>query len=211
MKEEEAKTTPTRKRKSRLSEQIDKAGENKTEFQMKKETNLDDLSVFTNFELKEKELTLVEQEQHDHNKIMSTIENLNLSFKNKDKSMFLEGLSKLCNVKSKQMDDTTLLVDNKIKRSLSFDAIESAEYEQQFLNKINHSLTNSQALCNASTDVNSIQSLILQNLETFHQTLKIIVIGDKCVGKSLFISKLIQGDNFDSSFSYQPTKRCFFI
>lgn len=157
--------------------------------------------------IKQKELSLFEQEQNDLENILCIVENLNSSFKNKDKNKFIEGLSKLFNEKDKEIHDIPILKFNKSSRSLSYDDIESNEYERRFLQKINLTYQNSQGFSNCSTNNNSIQSLISQNLETFQHRLKIMVIGDKQAGKTLLINKIIQNELNNLDYKYSPTRR----
>lgn len=60
----------------------------------------------------------------------------------------------------------------------------------------------SDCLSTKSTNENSLESLVMQNLELYEEVLKIMVIGEKCTGKSLFISKLMS----TPIHSYVPTK-----
>ena len=47
-----------------------------------------------------------------------------------------------------------------------------------------------------------MQSILLQNLEIYEDVIKVMVLGDKCTGKSLLVSKLLN----KGKQNYVPTK-----
>ncbi len=79
---------------------------------------------------------------------------------------------------------------SKKKRHFSMNSLESLD------------VTLNDCLLVKSTNENSLESLILQNLELYEDVLKIMVIGEKYSGKSYLISKLISSPVH----SYFPTK-----
>ena len=125
--------------------------------------------------------------------------------------MFMEELKGLFNENSKYIKNIPILSDIsdiKSMRRLSYDTLDTSKYEEKLLNNINSSLYHCQTLSSRetnSTDFNSIQSIISQNLEMSHQCLKIMVLGDKNVGKSLLINKIINQERI-SGFNICPTK-----
>ena len=163
--------------------------------------------------MENKELSLFEQEKLDEDNLLFSFEKINISYKNKDRNEFFNELSNLDNDNLSTFTNSSnnrFIHSNKEdKRSLSFDIIENNRYDQALISKINTASNNYNSNinieANCSTNADSLYSLISQNLEISQSTLKLMVIGDNHVGKTLFINKIIKGNNVD--YNYNPTKR----
>ena len=154
---------------------------------------------------------MFEQEELEKNNILNSMENLTKSIKKKDKLMFLEELSGLFQEKTNFIKEIPFLSKGMNLRKISYDTMDSSEYEEKILNNINSSWYQCQSLSSResnSTNFNSLGSLISQNLEIFHRTLKIMVLGDKNVGKTTLVNKIIGRDNISV---LGPTKSLIFI
>jgi polynucleotide 5'-kinase involved in rRNA processing len=126
-----------------------------------------------------KSCTLEEQERVEEEELSNNFHNLNLSFKERDTDEFINSLTHLS--KNSNFDffpKCTKAVETF--RPFSLNSIDNFSIEK---------------LSNASTndcgDEMVMQSFFLQNLEIFEDVLKVMVLGDKCSGKSLLISKLL--------------------
>ena len=131
--------------------------------------------------MEDKELSLSEQEKLDEDKILISIEKINISYKNKDKNEFF---NELLNIDKENLSNYANIQNNQIihfnkedKRSLSFDTKENFRYDQVIMSKINSALNNynSESINindNCSTNAFSLHSLISQNLEIYQTTFK---------------------------------------
>jgi hypothetical protein len=170
-----------------------------------------------------REPTLSELEQIEEEKLFEVIDTMNASFKNKDKSQFMSAISDIysgCGVINNQnhhskmlQEQNNSLLSKSSKRSFSFDTMENVDFPS-----INLSLNNKESLSSMSTmhqsnstqfsqNVNKLENIIKQNLIFSEEIVKIILIGDKGVGKSRFIEKMFGEEELRNSLNYQPTTR----
>jgi hypothetical protein len=136
-----------------------------------------------------KSCTLEEQERVEEEELANNFHNLNLSFKERDTDEFIHGLTHLSKDSNFGFFPKCSRAVETI-RPFSLNSIDNFSFEK---------------LSNVSTndcgDEMIMQSFLLQNLEIFEDVLKVMVLGDKCSGKSLLISKLLnKGKN-----NYFPT------
>lgn len=138
-----------------------------------------------------KEISLEEQEKNEELELLNNLNNLNTFYKEKDKDEFLNSLTNLSKSNLSSHDFISLHdKQSKKKRHFSMNSLESLD------------VTLNDCLSVKSTNENSLESLILQNLELYEDVLKIMVIGEKYSGKSCLISRLISSPVH----SYFPTK-----
>jgi flagellar biosynthesis GTPase FlhF len=138
-----------------------------------------------------KQPTLLEQERMDEERLLKDIDEVNQTLKGNNKKKLFDAVSKL------MVNDNNLVgMIRENKRSHSFDTMET------FRIGISSS-TN--GLSDASTALGSKESytenILTQNL-VLEEVLKLIVIGDKGVGKTTFIEKVC---GIHGSSSYNPT------
>jgi hypothetical protein len=121
--------------------------------------------------------TLLEQEKLDEEKLLKDIDHINQNFKEGNKKMLLDAVSKL-------------LTDGS-RKSHSLGSVDACVALSGY--------------SDVSTAFGSNESypenIIAQNLQ-LEEVLKIIVIGDKGVGKSIFIDKVC---GINASLTYTPT------
>jgi hypothetical protein len=132
--------------------------------------------------------SLLEQEKLDEERLLKEIEAVNQTLRAGIKDKLYGAVSKLLTGDDRLSGVT--------RRSFSFDAMESFK----------NGISGSNGLSDTSTAFGSRESLtdgniITQNLQ-IEEVLKIIVVGDKGVGKSLFIDKVCGNK---ASHSYSPT------
>ncbi len=155
-----------------------------------------------------KEPTLQELQQEDEDKLLSKIENMNQLYKNNLKDEFISAASDLYNSQISPSD----LKNLGNKRFNVLDTPEESESDFLYCNKKdqlgsheptisksdmckNMNVDSENLDCSATASTNFSENIILQNLYVPCETLKIIVIGDKAVGKSHFINKLNDESN----------------
>jgi GTPase SAR1 family protein len=154
------------------------------------------------------EVTLLEEE-----KLLSSLQSLNMSFKNKNKKEFVSALTDIVYDNSSQyMADErnkgkSMVLSSKIhksRRSQSFDDLEDLEINFTLNNKtLNESISNN-SNCSKSTNFNSqnyykIENIISQNLKYTDEILKFVIIGDKACGKSTFMNNICEESASDYS------------
>lgn len=136
-----------------------------------------------------KPYTLEEQERVEEEELANNFHNLNLSFKEKDTNEFINSLTYLSKDSNFGFFPKYSRTENAI-RPFSFNSIDNFSFEK---------------LSNVSTNDGGndllMPSFLLQNLEIFEDVLKVIVLGDKCSGKSLLITKLLN----KAKLNYIPT------
>jgi hypothetical protein len=191
--------------------------------------------LFLTFKLSLKEPSLKEMEQIEEEKLLDCLNQMNMSFKCKDKKYFLETINNLY-THSPELNSNIFKNDNnnenysKIKfnigkRSLSFDGIDNIEANIKLNMKTNRSKmtkqsydTNESSISFQSTyfssfndnsnskQNSSLENLITQNLVIADEVLKLLVLGDRAVGKSLLLNQIVNKTAGDYS-HYEPTKR----
>jgi hypothetical protein len=136
-----------------------------------------------------KPCTLEEQERVEEEELANNFHNLNLSLKEKDTDEFIHSLTHLSKDSNFGFFPKYSRAAETI-RPFSLNSIDNFSFE-----KLSNVSTND------CVDDIKMQSFLLQNLEIFEDVLKVMVLGDKCSGKSLLISKLLnKGKN-----NYFPT------
>jgi hypothetical protein len=186
-----------------------------------------------------RELTFEEKQKQEEENLLLYLDNMNKSFKNKNKKEFVSAVTDLfiSNI-GKENDGFINQIQGqsncqchaqkslKSKRSHSFDNLEGIEYDFNY--KVRKSLRNpskKQALDPSNEDKQSMESsistnftfnsmnssnskienLILQNLSMTDETIKLIIIGDKGVGKTILTKKLCS-DDIGNLKKYNPTQ-----
>lgn len=174
----------------------------------------------------------------EEEKLLINLEELNSSFKYKDKKKFIETISNLynqnadvnCEISKENLRGNKSKLDNSTsKRSLSYDQMENIDFKiKNDKNNNNESYnsnledcistfatsknnnesnkTNDNSHLTPSKNKNNIENLINQNLNMCFEQLKLIVIGDKQVGKTSLINKILKVQSFDFK-NYEPTLR----
>ena len=154
------------------------------------------------FALEEKQMSFTEREIYEEETLIKTVENLSYSIKNKDKKFFLQNLTILNNSTVNLNNfERTCVRQNSPKRTSSFNNFDIQNVESSKYNI-------SSLLENCSTrSSNTLEKIICQNLEVTDEKIKIMVIGDKHVGKSLLISKFMNNFKVLKNLTYSPTER----
>jgi len=160
------------------------------------ETNLNDcLSSGNDFSLQEKPKSLFELEQDEEEKLSETISRLEYSLKHKDRAEFVENIIKLRSEHDKDSPSKTSFKFTVPKRTTSFDTAEGIDLSRSNVSSF---------LENCSTQSSSsFHQIISQNVEVVDNKIKLMALGDKGVGKSLFVDKFISKD---AVLSYLPTE-----
>jgi hypothetical protein len=137
----------------------------------------DQLGITNTFTMTENNLSMEDEETL----LLNSLENLNISYKKRDKEQFLENVSNFY-YSSKdrlKMDLTTAYSyqsENKICRSFTQDSLNIMDFDELTLSLDNPITTD---------------PMLTQNIKLTDEVMKIILIGDDCVGKTLLIEKLI--------------------
>jgi hypothetical protein len=141
----------------------------------------DQLGVSNPFTIAENILSMEDEETL----LINNLENINLSYRKKDKNLFLESVSnfyfdskeRLKNDLANAFTYNSSKSENKISRSFSLDSLNIMDFDE---------LTN-------NSDLNPLMMdpVIKQNIKLTEEIVKIILIGDEYVGKTLLIDKLI--------------------
>ena len=131
-----------------------------------------------------RENTLEEQEKIEEQELLSSLHNLNTFYKEKDKHEFLNSLTYLSKNSSLNLFSYSNEKFSKMKRPFSFNSKDNLDFDFDVINKDRN-------LSNCSTNDSNFKTLILQNLEIFEDVIKIMVMGDKHIGKTFLISKLL--------------------
>jgi hypothetical protein len=177
----------TRKRikKSKLSMQVEKI-----------EKENDYLSSNKAFHIEQKPLTLIEREIQEQELLESKLKNIGISLKKKDKHAFLRNIIDLSK-ESLQSESFgfKLKTQKRTSSSRNLDSLGFDESKNNF----------SKVYETCSTNEDSFSNLIFQNIDVTEDKFKIMVIGEKYVGKSLLISRLTNSDVYHEG--YYPTQR----
>ena len=144
-----------------------------------------------------RENTLEEQEKIEEEELLSSLQNLNTFYKEKDKHEFLNSLTYLSKNSSFNLLSYPKEKISKNKRPFSFNSKENVDFD---FDVINQSKVND--LSNGSTNDSNFKTLILQNLEICEDVIKIMIMGDKQTGKTFLISKLLS----QGMMSFIPTQ-----
>jgi hypothetical protein len=173
------------------------------------------------------EPTIEEKQRHDESELLKSIENMNKNFrifrdqnlgKNKDNIIYNDEYQGLCGTKLINGYNYMEAPENNIHNNLNSQLLNS-EYTEEHFNKflnyqnispmISKNSTEPNTLCNS--DMSNMEAFMSQNLINFQDILKLIVIGDKSVGKTLFVNRFV--NDFDSPtntnelLKYYPTER----
>lgn len=171
------------------------------------------------------EPTIEEKQRHDESELIKTIENMNKNFrifrdqnlgKNKentnDEYQGLSGTKLVCGYNYIEAPENNN--ENNI-NSQFYNSEFAEENYNRFFNyqnispMISKNSTEPNTLCNS--DMSNMEAFMSQNLINFQDILKLIVIGDKSVGKTLFVNRFV--NDFDTStetselLKYNPTER----
>lgn len=133
---------------------------------------------------------------------------MNNSFWAKDKNNFLDHITKLCKhilkekiekcEKSEKNDKINSHSDKKIGRALTFDNLGSITINfDEIKNKKQNFAMSYESTCNSFNSLLS-DPILSKNMNLVDDVLKLMVIGEQCVGKSFFIDKLFN-DNLEKS------------
>ena len=153
----------------------------------------DNLACNKTFIIEERPLTMLEQEKLEEETLIITIENLASSLRNNDEEEFIRNLCVLNKSNGNKYSNT-----NHFKRTTA----------PNFFEKININMVKSNMSCNldnCSTNASNTFLLLSQNLEVAEEKIKIMVLGEKHVGKTNLIS--IMTNNHISNTGYLPTER----
>jgi len=160
--------------------------------------------------------------KEEETNFMDSIEKINFSVKTKDKSQFLHHLSNVygyllkenTNIKedgnletrenradTKSTRHETKKTSGKLTRSITFSNLESLDIDFDVIKSLdNNSFSNE---CTSSNSFNSIliNPLFKCNLNIVDDVMKLIVIGEEKVGKTLFINRFFDEGNTEGNFN----------
>ena len=163
--------------------------------------------------------------KEEETNFMDSIEKINFSVKTKDKSQFLHHLSNVygyllkenTNIKeegyletrenradTKSTRNETKKISGKLTRSITFSDLESLNIDFDVIKSLDNN-----SLSNEVTSSNSFNSILINplfkcNLNIVDDVMKLIVIGDDKVGKTLFINRFFDEENSNNSNNQHP-------
>jgi hypothetical protein len=190
-KEQIVEETERPRKRSRISDLIeDSLDETQPEKPRKKDRLLDhedNLGVSENFCIIENN-TMEDEELI----IINSIYNLDQSIKTKDKQLFLDNISTLY-LSQRSYNLSLSSPSNRLNRSLSLDSINILDFDSIYPS----TMPNTNDIL-----INSILNdpIVSQNIKLTDEVLKIIVLGDDCIGKTLFIDKLFNKERAESPY-----------
>jgi hypothetical protein len=154
----------------------------------------DSLSSTIHFQLEEKPLTLHEREKLEEEVLEKTLKDLSSSLRNNDKELFFRNIMDL---KKENLHSKTYEKDLKFQKRLTF--LNCLDKMTCFGSSKN-SIFSFKDCCSSIDTTDSLKHIICQNIEITKDKIKVMVIGEKHVGKSLFISRYtnsLKQDNCD--------------
>ena len=143
--------------------------------------DIDSLSNLHTFKIEEKPLSLHEMEMLEEDRLEKTFKDLGHSFRINDKDRFLRNLMNLKKESlNSPLEDRNSFLGNSFINSL------------EPLNLLDYSNINMSNFkeCSTTDTIDSIKHMICQNVEVTNDRIKIMVIGEKHVGKSFFLSRI---------------------
>ena len=162
------------------------------------------VKIMNNLQLSIIEPTIEEREKEDEINLLGAIENLNKrKLKNRPERNF-DTFSYLENFNS----DLQILISNEALQLKNQDSSSKEEISKDFLN-LKISLSKNSTEDNTFSFENSqIEAIVSQNFINFEHIFKLIVIGDKAVGKTLFVDRFVSDRNpkKQENKSYVPTE-----
>ena len=135
-----------------------------------------------------KKPSLSEQEKIDEERLLKHLEQINQTFKQPYNNYMIDAISSIYNNGEKQHSPSTKLSHLGKELSNIYKSNMSTAYDSAFENQ---------------ATLEGDENIIIQNLNISDEVLKLIVIGDKAVGKSLLIDKLCNINNQ----TYSTTQR----
>jgi GTPase SAR1 family protein len=197
-----AKKKPkTSRKRSEITKRFEKNDENFFS-NNEKNSHFHDLaySITSQYTMTIRENSLEEREKLEEEALSNNLHNLNHSYKQKDTNKFLNSLTSLSKDTNFNFYNKHYFNENNLTRPFSFNSIDNFNFDFNVINN------NSQSYSNVSTNEAEneaiVSEIIMQNLEIFEDVIKVMVIGDKCSGKSLLVSKLLSRGKMN----YIPTK-----
>ena len=164
----------------------------------KKTTETDSLSSNKFYLIEEKPLTLIEREKLEEELLDSKLKDLTFSLKSNDKEGFLKNIMDL----GKESLHSNSNSFNFSKRTSSFNSLDKTYFLEYTKNNISDFLNS----CKSTNTSDSFRQMICQNVEVSVEKLKLIVLGDKHTGKSLFVSRYTDDRNL-GDLTYIPTEK----
>lgn len=162
--------------------------------------------------------------EEDEMDLIENFKKINLSFKTKNKELFIDNVSLIYqqilreknNYKEfssvmKEKDETNL--KKKISRSLTFHTLNNLNFDFESLHQ-NYSQNSFYSTCISSKNnsINSIlgEPILSSNINLVDDVLKIMVIGDSKVGKTLLINKILNKkveNGYTHTYSFEIKKK----
>ena len=158
-------------------------------------------------------------EKIEEENLLRNLAEMNYSYNTNDKKNFMASISNLCsrNVKLKLIQSKSVekihQTEEKTKRSFSHDFLDHPDLNMESLaRKLEETTGHESSQTNSSISTNYTMSfnlkcdhIISQNLVLAKETLKLIIIGDKGVGKTCLSDSLSK--NRINRKAYEPTQR----
>ena len=175
---------------------MDKRREKKSKlstFVEKLEREDDCLSSKKLFEIEEKPLTMFEQEKLEEETLIRQFANLGDSLRKNDKEEFLKHFWDL------NKNSLKYFKMNKLRRTSSSDTS-----DQFSIDSVKNNMSSILENCSTKDASNSIEFLLSQNVEVAEDKIKVMVLGEKHVGKTNLISVIT---NNKVNQSYVPSEK----
>jgi hypothetical protein len=180
------------RKRSRISDIIEDTLDDTEEFekvQKKKSTVLDHddhLGVADTFYMEESSHTMEDEEGI----LMNSLHNISQSIKNRDRQSFLENISTIYLAqKAFNLNQTVSSpLSGKLCRSFSLDSINILDFDHIYPMTVAN--TNDLLINPILND-----PIVSQNIKLTDEVLKVVLLGDDCIGKTLFADKLFNPDN----------------
>lgn len=168
-------------------------------------TDLEDsLSFSKDYEMVIHPPTLEEMERTDETELMKELEYLNSSFRGKNKSEFYNELTNFCQKNFKETSTnlrnrTSALQFNKMFHEPAQNVLpkpySSSSKNDNKINLFENDILNFSTLASSNESKTELDHLINQNLIVSDEVLKIMLIGDKGVGKTTFLDYVMNSVN----------------
>jgi hypothetical protein len=162
------------------------------------------------------EPTIEEKQRLDEKELLDTIENMNKNYQkifnqSKNKENYdpneLEGKEFSMRCGSQLEHDLSV---NQFSQGINYLDRERDGLPMNISPMISKLSTGPNTLSSENSDFSNMEAFLNQNLINFEDIIKLIVIGDKSVGKSLFVNKFISDSSDESELNlskYTPTER----
>jgi hypothetical protein len=162
----------------------------------------DNLGVTETFCITENTQTMEDEEET----LMNSINNISQSIRNRDRRSFLEGVSNIyLSQRAFNLNQTqSSPISNKISRSFSSDSMNIIDFENIYPSTMPHT---NDILINVILN----DPILSQNIKLTDEVIKIIVLGEESIGKTLFIDQVINNAGSRRKLSGYAHSKCLDI